>query len=96
MAVCDTDAILCGDWVLLQVLGEAAIAVGQRAKRRLDASAQRQRLEILGVRLTGRDLDIEIVVPGCLRHPRADGDAIDLGALDHSALLGPGWPRCGF
>src|SRR5829696_1474289 len=70
---------------LLEIAGQPSRAIGQRSERRLDAPAQRERLEPFCIPLSGRDLDVEVV--GCcgLRHPRTDVDSIDLDPLQDEA-----------
>src|SRR5829696_8723259 len=72
---------------LLEIAGQPSRAIGQRSERRLDAPAQRERLEPFCIPLSGRDLDVEVV--GCcgLRHPRTDVDSIDLDPLQDPAVL---------
>ena len=70
--------------VLFEVAGQAPVAVGHRAESSLNAPAQRQRGEAIGLRFTCGNLKIDFVpVPGG-PHRGTHIDPVDLDP-DHAA-----------
>jgi hypothetical protein len=84
----DFDGVFRSLWALLQVAGQASVAVGLGAEGRLDAPAQGQWLEALGTCLRRRHLDVQGMALGGGCHPGADLHAIRLGPLRRPAIGG--------
>src|SRR4051812_14425368 len=80
---------------LLEVPGQTAIAVGERAEGGLDPPPHRQRHEATGRRIAEGDLDINAVTLGRRANGRPGVDAIDLDPLKVPASFGsPSQERC--
>src|SRR3954467_8956468 len=88
MTIGDADGVLSSRWAVLPMAGQATVARGERAERRLDAPAQRQRTEPLGLRLTRGDLNLHAMAGCCLVHPRTRVDPIRLHPHRRPARLG--------
>src|SRR3954451_2620854 len=72
------DHVLCRFAALLEVPGQAAVAVGERAERGLDPPPDRQGREAAGGGVAERDLDVDGVPVGRRPDHRAGVDRVDL------------------
>ena len=81
------EGVLSAFRVLFEVAGQAAVAVGHRAEGGLDAPAQRQRGEAVGLRFTCGNLKIDLVPVFGGPHRGTDIDPVDLDPVKNKSVL---------
>ena len=73
--------------VLFEVAGQAPVAVGHRAESSLNAPAQRQRGEAIGLRFTCGNLKIDLVPVRGVPHRGTHIDPVDLDPVKTKSVL---------